>query len=171
MKENKKVKKFKNFKKPKVLQKASKKIVAVSGGFDPIHVGHLDMFKEAKELGDELVVILNNDNWFGIKGRKLFMPESERKEIIEALKMVDRVILSKHKPSKKVFNRSTIEYSICQELEELKPHIFANGGDRFADDVPEVNLCKNLGIETVFNVGYGGKVRSSSELLKEYTKK
>ena len=147
------------------------KTVVVSGGFDPIHIGHIRLFKEAKKLGDELVVILNNDNWFGIKGRKLFMPENERKEIIEALKVVDRVILTKHKPSKKIFDRTTKEYSICKELEELKPDVFANGGDRFADDIPEFKLCNELGIEMVFNVGAGGKVRSSSELLKEYTKK
>ena len=147
------------------------KIVAVSGGFDPLHIGHVRMFQEAKKLGDELVVILNNDNWFGIKGRHLFMAEKERKEIIEALKSVDRVIISKHKSSKKVFDRNTEEYSICRELEELKPHIFANGGDRFADDIPEFKLCKKLGIKMIFNVGSGGKVRSSSELLKEYVKK
>ena len=112
------------------------KVVAVSGGFDPIHVGHIRLFKEAKKLGDKLIVILNNDNWFSIKGRTLFMPGVERKEIIEALKPVDRVILSHHKPSKKVFDRNTREYSVCRELEKLKPDIFANGGDRFKDDVP-----------------------------------
>jgi D-beta-D-heptose 7-phosphate kinase/D-beta-D-heptose 1-phosphate adenosyltransferase len=146
-------------------------IVAVSGGFDPIHVGHVRMFKKAKALGDELVVILNNDNWFRIKGRHLFMPERERKEIIEALKPVDRVILSKHKPSKRKYGRNTIEYSVCRELEELNPDIFANGGDRFKDDVPEVELCKKIGCRTVFNVGQGGKIQSSSWLLKKYLKK
>lgn len=151
--------------------KNKKKIVAVSGGFDPLHIGHIRLFKEAKKLGDELVVILNNDNWFQIKGRHFFMPEKERKEIIEAIEAVDRVILSKHKPSKKVFDRTTPEYSITRELKELKPDIFANGGDRFADDIPEFKLCNELGIKMVFNVGHGGKVRSSSELLKNYVKK
>jgi D-beta-D-heptose 7-phosphate kinase/D-beta-D-heptose 1-phosphate adenosyltransferase len=129
------------------------------------------MFYEAKALGDELVVILNNDNWFGIKGRTLFMPEQERKEIIEALKPVDRVIISKHKKSKKKFDRNTREYSVCSELEELKPDIFANGGDRFKDDVPEVETCKKIGCKTVFNIGKGGKVQSSSWLLGKYVKK
>jgi len=152
-------------------KKATKKIVMVSGGFDPVHIGHVRMFEEAKKLGDELVVVLNNDNWFGIKGRHLFMPEQERKEIIEAFKSVDRVVLSKHKFSKKVFDRTTKEYSICREIEELKPDIFVNGGDRFADDIPEFKLCKKLGIEMIFNVGNGGKVRSSSELLKTYLEK
>ncbi|KKP80121.1 MAG: hypothetical protein A2271_00335 [Candidatus Moranbacteria bacterium RIFOXYA12_FULL_35_19] len=155
------------------MQKKKKKkiVVAVSGGFDPIHVGHVRMFKEAKALGDELVVILNNDNWFGIKGRDLFMPEQERKEIIEALKPVDRVIISKHKKSKKKFDRTTREYSVCNELEELRPDIFANGGDRFKDDVPEVETCKKIGCKTIFNIGKGGKVQSSSWLLEKYLKK
>ena len=151
--------------------KKKKKVVMVSGGFDPIHIGHIRLFKEAKKLGDELVVVLNNDNWFGIKGRHLFMPEEERKEIIESFEFVDKVVLTKHKPSKKVFDRNTLEYSICKEIEELRPDIFANGGDRFADNIPEFQLCKKLGIEMIFNVGEGGKIRSSSELLKAYSQK
>jgi D-beta-D-heptose 7-phosphate kinase/D-beta-D-heptose 1-phosphate adenosyltransferase len=155
------------------MEKRSKKkiVVAVSGGFDPLHVGHVRMFQEAKALGDELVVILNNDNWFGIKGRHIFMPQEERKEIIEALKPVDRVILSHHKPSKEIFDRTSREYSVCRELEELKPDIFANGGDRFESDVPEVATCKKIGCQMVFNVGHGGKTQSSSWLLEKYVKK
>ena len=61
--------------------------------------------------------------------------------------------------------------SVCDDLAKIKPHIFANGGDRFVDDIPEFKLCNELGIKMVFNVGHGGKVRSSSELLKNYTKK
>ena len=70
----------------------------MSGGFDPIHVGHVRMFQEAKKLGDELVVILNNDNWLKKKKGYAFMPEEERKEVIEGLRPVDRVIISGHKP-------------------------------------------------------------------------
>ena len=151
--------------------KSKKIVVAVSGGFDTIHVGHVRLFYEAKALGDELVVILNNDNWFSIKGRHLFMPEEERKEIIEALKPVDRVVLSRHKSSKKVFDRTSREYGICRELEELKPDIFANGGDRFKNDVPEVATCKKIGCKMVFNVGHGGKAQSSSWLLEKYLRK
>lgn len=144
-------------------------VVAVSGGFDPIHIGHVRLFQHAKALGDELVVILNNDNWLQKKKRHVFMPEAERKEIIEALKGVDRVVLTKHEPSPK-------DMSVCRELEEIKPDIFAQGGDRSKEDAenpnssqnPEAILCKRLGIEIVYNVGHGGKVQSSSWLLGRY---
>lgn len=139
-------------------------VVAVSGGFDPVHIGHVRLFQEAKALGDELIVILNNDNWFNVKGRHLFMPGRQRKEIIEALKPVDKVILTKHK-------RGTKDISVCRELEELKPDIFANGGDRFADNIPEVATCKKIGCQMVFNVGRGGKIQSSSWLLDGYLEK
>src|SRR3989344_1350939 len=76
--------------------KKKKIIVAVSGGFDPIHVGHIRMFEQAKNLGDELVVILNNDNWLKKKKGFVFIPQDERKEIIESIKRVDRVIITKH---------------------------------------------------------------------------
>ncbi len=138
-------------------------VVAVSGGFDPLHVGHVRMFKAAKKLGDKLVVILNNDNWLRAKKEHVFMPEKERKEIIEALEPVDKVILTRH-------HRHPKDMSVCAELASLRPHIFANGGDRKpdGDPVPEVGLCLQLGIKMVYNVGHGGKVQSSSWLLKGY---
>ena len=133
------------------------KIIAVSGGFDPIHIGHVRMIREARALGDELVVILNNDNWLNKKKGFAFMPEEERKEILEALEGVDRVILTKHK----VDDQDT---SVCEALREIHPDIFANGGDRFADNIPEAILARELGIELVFGIGRGGKVQSSSWL-------
>lgn len=133
-------------------------VVAVSGGFDPIHIGHVRMFKEAKALGDELVVILNNDNWLQLKKGFSFMPEAERKEIIEALAHVDRVVLSTHE-------KGTQDISICKDLEALRPDIFAKGGDRTADNIPEYELCKRLNIKMAFNMGHGGKVQSSSSLV------
>ncbi len=136
-------------------------IVAVSGGFDPLHIGHVRMFQEAKKLGDELVVIINNDNWLRKKKGATFMNELERKEIIEALSCVDKVIITKHTPD-------TQDMSVCAELQELKPHIFANGGDRFADNIPEAVVCKALGCQTVFNIGHGGKIQSSSWLISDY---
>jgi len=147
------------------VKKQSKKkiVVAVSGGFDPIHIGHVEMFYEAKALGDALVVILNNDNWLQKKKGHVFMPELERKEIIEALKPVDRVVLTKHKPSDE-------DVSVCKALEEIKPDIFANGGDRHQHNVPEVATCEKLDCQMVFNVGKRGKVQSSSWLIGKYLK-
>lgn len=143
-----------------------KRVVAVSGGFDPIHIGHVRMFQEAKRLGDELVVILNNDHWLTDKKGAPFMPEHERKEIIEAIKGVDRVVLTDHTPGDP-------DRSVCRALRALQPDVFANGGDRKPDDVPvpEVGVCEELGIEMVYNVGHGGKVQSSSWLIKKASEK
>lgn len=138
-------------------------IVAVSGGFDPLHIGHIRLFKEAKKLGDKLVVILNNDNWLKKKKGFVFMPQQERKEIIEALSYVDKVFFSRHKP-----NPSDI--SVCHCLKKIRPNIFVNGGDRKLNNIPEAAVCKNIGCKMVFNAGYGGKVQSSSWLLDKYKK-
>jgi D-beta-D-heptose 7-phosphate kinase/D-beta-D-heptose 1-phosphate adenosyltransferase len=136
--------------------------VAVSGGFDPIHVGHIEMMKEAKELGDKLIVIVNNDNWLRQKKGFVFMGEQERKGIVEAIRYVDEVILTSHP-------ENTTDMSVCAELEKLKPDIFANGGDRKpdGDPVPEVELCQRMGIKMIYNVGKSGKIQSSSELVKK----
>lgn len=157
------VKKAVSKKKPAKKQNRKEKIVAVSGGFDPVHIGHVRMFKEAKKLGDKLVVILNNDNWLVGKKGYAFMPEEERKEIILAFAEVDEVILTGHQPN-------YTDRSVCAELEAIRPHIFANGGDRSpeGDPVPEVELCNRLGIKLVYNLGHGGKVQSSSWLLKKH---
>jgi cytidyltransferase-like protein len=139
-------------------------VVAVSGGFDPVHIGHIRMFQEAKKLGDKLVVILNNDNWLCAKKGYIFMPEQERKEIIEAITGVDEVVLTSHSPN-------PIDMSVCAELKKIKPDIFANGGDRKLDNIPEVPVCKAIGCKMVFNVGRGGKVQSSSWLLEKHAKR
>ncbi len=137
-----------------------KRIVAVSGGFDPLHIGHVRMFQEAKKLGDHLVVILNNDNWLRTKKGFAFMPEHERKEIIQAIHCVDEVIITSH-------TEGDMDRSVCRELSVVRPHVFANGGDRKpdGDPVPEVALCTQLGIEVIYNIGHGGKVQSSSWLI------
>jgi D-beta-D-heptose 7-phosphate kinase/D-beta-D-heptose 1-phosphate adenosyltransferase len=143
-------------------------VVAVSGGFDPVHVGHIRMLRAAKEHGDKLVVILNNDNWLTDKKGFFFMPETERKEILEAINEVDRVVLTDHAPGEYFADKS-----VCRSLREIKPDIFANGGDRHpdGDPVPEVDVCKKLGIKMVYNVGIGGKVQSSSWLVAKAAKK
>lgn len=138
-------------------------VVTVSGGFDPVHIGHVRMFQEAKKLGNKLVVILNNDNWLKAKKGYSFMDEKERKEIIEFIKGVDEVILTNHGSNSK-------DMSVCVELKKIKPDIFANGGDRKLDNIPEVAVCKQIGCKMIFNIGKGGKVQSSSWLLEKHSK-
>ena len=125
--------------------------VAVSGYFDPIHIGHLEYLRMAKELGDSLVVIVNNNYQCKLKKGKHFMDENDRVEIVKALRFVDEVFLS-------VDNDRTV----CKSLEEIKPDIFANGGDRATSEVPETPVCKKFNIRMVD--GLGDKIRSSSSL-------
>lgn len=162
--------KKKTTKKTKIKPKAPKsrkgKTVVVSGGFDPIHIGHVRMIKEAKKIagmGGKLVVIINNDNWLMLKKGFVFMPEIERKEVIEAITGVDKVILTSHK-------KGTKDISVCVDLAKVRPHIFANGGDRTKKNIPELEVGKKWGMEMVFGVGHGGKVQSSSELVKKLKK-
>ncbi len=138
--------------------------VAVSGGFDPIHIGHVRMFEAARALGDKLVVIVNNDHWLRSKKGYVFMPQNERKELIASLPSVDKVVLTDHK-------KDDPDRSVCRALEKLKPAVFANGGDRKSiKDIPEAGVCKEYGIKMVFNVGTGGKVQSSSWLTRDVSK-
>lgn len=125
--------------------------VAVSGYFDPIHIGHLEYLKMAKDLGDYLIVIVNNDYQSHLKKGKSFMNELDRVEIVKALKLVDEVFLSIDK-----------DRTVCKSLEKLKPDIFANGGDRLTEEIPEAEVCMNFNIKMID--GLGDKIRSSSEL-------
>ena len=88
--------------------------------------------------------------------------EEERKEIIEAIRGVDEVVITSHAPNPE-------DMSVCAELEEIKPDIFANGGERFKDNIPEVAVCESIGCKMVFGIGSGGKVQSSSWLLKKFS--
>ncbi len=130
--------------------------VAVSGYFDPIHVGHLEYLKMAKELGDSLVVIVNNNDQCKVKKGKPFMDQNDRLEIVKALRFVDEVFLSVDQ-----------DRTVCKSLEAVRPNIFANGGDRATSEVPETPICKKYNIKMVD--GLGDKIRSSSNLtgLKE----
>ena len=138
-------------------------VVAVSGGMDPLHIGHVRLFQEAKKLGDRLVVILNNDNWLRAKKGYVFMREQERKEVLEALACVDEVVLTGHSKNPK-------DMSVCKELLKIKPHIFAKGGDRHLDNLPdpEIKACQAIGCKMVFNIGKGGKIQSSSWLAQKF---
>ena len=132
--------------------------IVVSGGFDPIHVGHLRMFKEASELVPKLIVIVNNDNFLIEKKGYVFMPIAERIEIIEGFGVVDMVVESVDK-----------DLTVCETLQWLAKKeniiIFANGGDRNnTDAIPEADVCRENKIAMKFNVG-GGKIQSSSSLV------
>lgn len=144
----------------------AKKLVIVSGYFNPIHSGHISLFKEAKELGDELIVILNNDSQVRMKGSVPFMDENERKIVTESIKYVDHVIVAIDKDGTVC---KTIERIHSIFLAEGVSFIFANGGDRKEGNVPEYNVCQDLQIEMKYNVG-GGKSQSSSWLLQKTRK-
>jgi len=118
------------------------------------------MLKEARTLGDKLVVIINNDNWLRAKKGFVFMPQRERGELIRTLPFVDKVVFTDHR-------KDDSDRSVCRTLEKVHPAIFANGGDRKGTkDIPEAVLCKRLGIKMVFNIGKGGKVQSSSWMIE-----
>ena len=127
------------------------KRVVTSGYFDPLHVGHLECLELAKELGDKLIVIVNSDFQAKLKKGKSFMNEKDRMKIISALKCVDEVFLSIDK-----------DKSQCESLKYLKPDIFAKGGDRTSDEIPEAKVCRDFNIKIID--GLGEKIRSSSEL-------
>jgi len=134
------------------------KTVAVSGGFDPVHIGHIRMFRDAARLG-KLAVILNTDDFLIRKKGYVFMPFEERKEVLESIKYVDRVVTSIDKDD-----------SVCKTLAMLKPDVFANGGDRRdTSEIRESEICEQLGIEMVFGIG-GSKVQSSSKLTADKDK-
>jgi len=137
--------------------KKERKVVAISGGFDPVHVGHVRMIKAAAKLGD-VIIITNSDAWLKRKKGYVFMPWVERQEILAEFKGVIDVIEAWDEDD-----------TVCKTLERVKPDIFANGGDRKGDNTPEVELCMDLGIELAWNVG-GDKIQSSSELVDNMKK-
>ena len=136
-----------------------RKTIAVSGGFDPIHKGHVRMILAAAQYGD-VTVILNSDDWLLKKKGYKFMPWNERAEIIRALRGVVNVVNT-------IDDRDT---TVCNTLRNLKRDIdldyFANGGDRYNTNTPEMEICKELEIGMLWNVG-GEKVQSSSTLISD----
>ena len=127
------------------------KKVAISGYFDPIHVGHLEYIEMSKKLCDYLIVIVNNNKQCVLKKGKPFMDEMDRIKIIKAIKWVDEVFLCVDEDS-----------TVCKSLEKIKPDIFTNGGDRHNTEIPEAVVCRKYGIELID--GMGNKIRSSSDL-------
>jgi cytidyltransferase-like protein len=144
-----------------------KKIVITSGYFNPVHKGHIALFKEAKALGDFHIVIINNDEQVKLKGSVPFMDQEERLQIVSELKDVDLAVLSVDDDGSQCKTLDllgqllpNIAKSGCYEL------VFANGGDRGKDSIPENMTCEKRGISTVFGVGGDFKMQSSSTLIK-----
>ena len=141
-----------------------KTMVINSGYFDPIHVGHIEYIELSKQLGDKLVIILNNDKQCELKKGRAFMPQDEKKKILEALRCVDEVFVSIDE-----------DKSVCKSIkviaEKYVGHeiIFANGGDRHQGEIPEAIICRELGIKMVDELGK--KIQSSSELIKKSEEK
>ncbi len=132
--------------------------VVGSGGFDPLHVGHVKMFQEAAKLASKLIVIVNNDDFLMLKKGYVFMPIDERMEIIKNISVVDKVVKA-----------IDTDLTVCQTLNLLAKEeniiVFANGGDRQSEkDISETTVCRDNQIEMKFNIG-GGKIQSSSSLV------
>ena len=128
-------------------------VVCVSGGFDPVHVGHVRLIEAAHRMGS-VVVILNSDAWLMRKKSYVFMPWEERKEILESMTHVMAV---------KAVDDS--DGTVFKALAEIRPDYFANGGDRTAENTPEIVWCIDHGITPLFGIG-GGKVAGSQEIVK-----
>lgn len=134
------------------------KIVMASGGFDPLHPGHASNLLDAKALGDTLVVVVNGDAFLRTKKGKAFQDLTTRCQIVSFIRGVDLVVPFE------IENDQTV----TEALRQLRPHVFAKGGDRAAPHlVPEWGICQELGIEMVFGVGLA-KEWSSSDFLKQW---
>ena len=134
--------------------------VAVSGYFDPLHVGHLEMLEMAKSLGDKLIVIVNNDEQAKLKKGESFMHQDDRLRIVRALGCVDEAFLS-----------IDTDRTVCKSLRLCVPHVFANGGDRKKKNTPEMDLCDKLGIQMLWGIGGKDKPQSSSWLVDKLREK
>ena len=138
-----------------------KKAIIVSGYFNPIHKGHLEYFQNAKAQGDILIVIVNSDCQRELKGSKEFQDESERLFIVSSLKMVDETILSIDKDRTVIQTIQKLHAIFSKEYTLF----FANGGDQNNQSIPEKDICIQLGIQLIDNLGQ--KIQSSSWLLKK----
>jgi cytidyltransferase-like protein len=137
-------------------------VVVISGGFDPIHSGHIEYFKKAKELGDVLIVGLNSDGWLSRKKGRPFMPFDNRYDVVSNLKMVDKVVSFNDKDG------SAIDaIKVARNLYPDSKIIFANGGDRTKENIPEMSI-EDTNVEFVFGVGGENKMNSSSWILEEW---
>jgi D-beta-D-heptose 7-phosphate kinase/D-beta-D-heptose 1-phosphate adenosyltransferase len=137
------------------------KAIIVSGYFNPLHKGHLELFEKAKALGDQLWVIINSDLQRELKGSKEFMDENERHIIVSAVKYVDKALVSIDKDKTQ---RATLGYLADEYGEDFELY-FANGGDQNNESIPEAIVCNEKTIGLI--EGLGDKIQSSSWLLKK----
>jgi len=132
-----------------------KPLIAVSGGFDPVHIGHIRMIQDASRYGD-VMVIINSDDWLMRKKGYVFMPWKERAEIMGNIKGV-----------KIVTQVDDSDGTVCEALKRHRPDAFANGGDRKTQNTPEMDVCEELGIQMMWAVGGNNKPQSSSWLVNK----
>ena len=148
------------------------KVMLVSGGFDPVHKGHLEMIEAARDQADEVWVILNNDRWLVQKKGRKFMKESEREYIMSQIKGVKKTFVCRPRiPGDKTVNDGIYSAIMTyrREFDGKLSMAFGNGGDRGKNNVPEEDYCNSMGIAMVWNLGE--KVQSSSWLLEKYYNK
>ena len=139
------------------------KLAIVSGGFDPVHVGHIELFERAKSLADDLIVIVNTDEFLTNKKGEPFMPLKERMTIVQALKPVKLTIKSIDKDQTVCDSVKFVNEMYKKKYDEI---MFCNGGDRTSgENTPEHKICEEIGVKTVY--GLGDKIQSSSWLLKK----
>ena len=138
-----------------------KNIIILSGGFDPVHKGHIRMFREAANLSINVIVGLNSDKWLTRKKGKPFMNWDERAEILQSCKYINQVLPFDDSDE----TANDIIKQVCSLYRDFDVNIyFANGGDRTSDNVPEMKVCDELGVEMIWGLG-GGKIQSSSWLI------
>ena len=141
------------------------KIGIISGYFNPIHTGHLDYIEAAKQKCGVLYVIVNNDAQVNVKGSVAFMNEGDRVRIVKALQAVNYAFVSVDEDASVVKSIEQI-YKCNQNDPFIDSFVFMNGGDRVAGNTPEEEYCREIGIETLYNIG-GGKTQSSSTLIQK----
>jgi len=132
----------------------TKRTIIISGGFDPIHVGHVRIIQDAANYG-EVTAVVNSDDWLMRKKGYVFMPFEERCEVLQAIREVSDTA-----------SVDDTDNTVCEALRRLKPAMFGNGGDRTDKNTPEQDVCEELGIHMVFGLG-GKKIQSSSELVEK----
>ena len=143
----------------KEIKMRERPLIAVSGGFDPVHIGHIRMIRDAARYGD-VMVIINSDDWLQRKKGYVFMTYKERAEIMGNIKGVVMVT-----------SVDDSDGTVCQALRRHRPDAFANGGDRKTENTPEMNLCEELGIQMMWAVGGNNKPQSSSWLVDNLREK